>query len=202
METDPSGHVHETDLDTALDFVNTLELEAGKPLDHLTDARSAVLWLVDHGLVHPELARRNPATDATLDRVRRVRAGLRSVVDAVVEDRAADPAALRTVNAALARRDAVELVAAPDGARVSHRHVGDPIDGALARLADALVQLVASGDVDRLRVCANETCRWAFYDTSRTGRRRWCDMATCGNRAKAARHRARVKGTEAEAAAD
>ena len=52
---------------------------------------------------------------------------------------------------------------------------------------------IASGDTDRLRVCANDQCRWIFYDSSRTGRRRWCDMATCGNRAKAARHRARQR---------
>ena len=50
---------------------------------------------------------------------------------------------------------------------------------------------------DRLRICANETCRWVFYDDSRTGRRKWCDMSTCGNRAKAARHRAR-QGEAAE----
>ena len=51
---------------------------------------------------------------------------------------------------------------------------------------------------ERLRVCANPECRWAFFDSSRTGRRRWCDMATCGNRAKAARHRARLRAAGAE----
>ena len=51
-------------------------------------------------------------------------------------------------------------------------------------------------------ICANDTCRWIFYDTSRTGRRRWCDMATCGNRAKAARHRARAKAAAGNAADD
>jgi predicted RNA-binding Zn ribbon-like protein len=44
-----------------------------------------------------------------------------------------------------------------------------------------------------LRVCANDDCRWAFEDTSRAGRRRWCDMTTCGNVAKARRYRARKK---------
>ncbi|HEX9767154.1 MAG TPA: CGNR zinc finger domain-containing protein, partial [Nitriliruptorales bacterium] len=46
---------------------------------------------------------------------------------------------------------------------------------------------------ERIKVCASETCQWLFNDVSRTGRRRWCDMATCGNRAKAARHRARAR---------
>ena len=55
---------------------------------------------------------------------------------------------------------------------------------------------MTSGSIDRFRVCANDQCRWAFFDESRAGRRRWCDMSSCGNRAKAARHRARSKGDE------
>ena len=66
-------------------------------------------------------------------------------------------------------------------------------DDALARLCDPLVTELTSGSPERIKICDNDRCRWVFYDTSRTGRRRWCDMATCGNRAKAARHRARSK---------
>ena len=80
---------------------------------------------------------------------------------------------------------------------VDHRHVGDPIDDALARLADPIVLELTSGQPERIRQCDSDTCRWFFYDTSRTQRRRWCDMATCGNRAKAARHRARAKAATA-----
>src|SRR6185295_15539784 len=122
-----------------------------------------------------------------------VRHALREVADAIVEDRAPHAGALDTVNRALHARQVIELVPARDGVSVDHRHVGDPIDDALARLADPLVGELTSGDPERIRICDNETCRWVFYDTSRTGRRRWCDMATCGNRAKAARHRARAK---------
>lgn len=191
MDAHPAGHAHETDLETSLAFLNTYELEDGRPVDHLADPTTAIGWLAAHGLVHTELIDR--ADERVLERVRAVRTALRDVVDALVEDRAADPRALTTVNGALARRDALELVPTADGARVDHRHLGDPVDGALARLADPVVALVASGDVSRMRVCANDSCRWVFYDTSRTGRRRWCDMATCGNRAKAARHRARLR---------
>jgi predicted RNA-binding Zn ribbon-like protein len=56
-----------------------------------------------------------------------------------------------------------------------------------------LVTELTSGSPERIKICDNDRCRWVFYDTSRTGRRRWCDMATCGNRAKAARHRAKSK---------
>ena len=103
--------------------------------------------------------------------------------------------ALETVNRALHARQVIELVPAPDGSiSVDHRHLGDPIDDALARLADPLVLELTTGHPERIRICDNDRCRWVFFDASRTGRRRWCDMSTCGNRAKAARHRARTKG--------
>ena len=104
------------------------------------------------------------------------------------------PGALDVINRALRARQIIELVASADGCSVDHRHVGDPVDDALARLAEPLVTELTGGHPERIRICASDTCEWVFYDTSRTGRRRWCDMATCGNRAKAARHRARAKG--------
>ena len=121
------------------------------------------------------------------------------MVDAVVEQRAPRHGALDTVNRALHARQVIELLPAPDGVSVDHRHVGDPVDDALARLADPLVHELADGQPDRIRICDSDGCKWVFYDTSRTARRRWCDMATCGNRAKAARHRARARQeTEAQ----
>jgi len=48
--------------------------------------------------------------------------------------------------------------------------------------------LVTSGDVARIRECGAPDCNWLFLDHSRGGRRKWCDMSTCGNRAKARRY--------------
>jgi predicted RNA-binding Zn ribbon-like protein len=45
----------------------------------------------------------------------------------------------------------------------------------------------------RIRRCANDKCLWLFVDASKSGTRRWCDMTSCGNRAKAQRHYARLK---------
>jgi predicted RNA-binding Zn ribbon-like protein len=105
------------------------------------------------------------------------------------------PAAIDEVNRALQSRERIELVASADGVRLGHSHVGDPIDDVLARIAEPIVRQIGSGHEDRIRICASETCRWLFYDESRSGRRRWCDMATCGNRAKARRHRDRQRDT-------
>src|SRR5207237_9143538 len=64
------------------------------------------------------------------------------------------------------------------------RAAGGPIErfyGAVARWA---AELITQGDPRRLRKCANPTCRLMFYDTSKSGRRRWCSMQLCGGRAK------------------
>jgi predicted RNA-binding Zn ribbon-like protein len=186
------GHFHDVRLEDTFDFVNTLEYDAidGHPNEHLPTAERAVEWFATRGLIHAESLE---TSDRDLERIRAVRSALREMADAVVEHRAPKRGALDRVNRTLRARSVTELVAGEDGIGIGHRHVGDPIDDALARVTEPLVQELASGSPDRLRVCANDMCRWVFYDESRAGQRRWCDMATCGNRAKAARHRARQK---------
>ena len=196
------GHAHSVDLDATFDFLNTLDHDDGFIREHLANLDDALSWFVDRGVIHREGADRAraqvtaqpAAADRDLARVRAVRQALREVAEAIAEHRVPGSAALEVVNRALRARQIIELVASPDGCSVDHRHVGDPVDDALARLTEPLVSELTAGHPDRIRVCASDTCEWVFYDTSRTGRRRWCDMATCGNRAKAARHRARAKG--------
>ncbi|HKC76276.1 MAG TPA: CGNR zinc finger domain-containing protein [Chloroflexota bacterium] len=43
----------------------------------------------------------------------------------------------------------------------------------------------------RLKICRNETCRWAFYDYSKNRSGAWCTMAVCGSRSKARTYRQR-----------
>ena len=65
------------------------------------------------------------------------------------------------------------------------------IGTALALLAPVLWSagdLLAGSRLDRVRRCANPECGWLFLDDSRAGKRRWCSMSSCGNRAKARRH--------------
>ena len=63
--------------------------------------------------------------------------------------------------------------------------------GAIA--LDAARMLGRPEERERVRVCASDTCSARFYDRSPAGRRRWCSMRTCGNEAKARRHRARTR---------
>jgi predicted RNA-binding Zn ribbon-like protein len=189
-----TAHQHEATLDDALDFINTLHIEEDAH-DDLAELRAGTEWLAQRGLLHQRRdGRLLGAEDQGInERIRSCRDAMRALFDATVEGRRVSRSILGELNRVLRHRELIELVPSIAGARLDHRHVGDPVDDALARLAEVLAREVGTDDTSRLRICANETCRWAFRDSSPTGRRRWCDMASCGNRAKAARHRARVR---------
>lgn len=201
-EFDEHGrHGHQASLADGLDFVNTLEYSKGLPHDFLTDAPIAVSWFQQHALLHSETAAAlvrevsvdEASADKLLQRIQRTRGALRELLDAAVESRWPADSALREVNRALRAPYVIELVPAQDGVSLDHRHEGDPINGALARLSEAIARELTQDDKERLRICANDECRWVFRDNSPAGRRKWCDMSSCGNRAKAARHRERQK---------
>lgn len=193
-----TGHLAR--LQTGLDFVNTLDLWP-VPHDHLESPTAALDWLVEHDLMHREarlhlLAQygASPASGTeTLTRLRRVRQAMRGVLEAGAAHQAPQAADLDEINRALRTHYIYELVPAPDGVSLDHRHQGDPVDGAIARLAESIARELIQGETGRLRICENPQCRWVFKDTSRTGKRKWCSMRSCGNRAKVARHRARRK---------
>jgi predicted RNA-binding Zn ribbon-like protein len=61
-------------------------------------------------------------------------------------------------------------------------------------IAHAARNLMLSPEMQRVRACEAETCRWLFLDTSRNHTRRWCKMKVCGNRMKARRYQVRQSG--------
>jgi len=70
----------------------------------------------------------------------------------------------------------------------------------LAPVLWSVGDLLAGDRLQRVRLCANEKCRWLFLDDSKSGTRRWCSMSSCGNRAKAHRHYIRKTSQSAEPA--
>ena len=202
----PVDHAHVADLEACLDFINTLELDGteGVPEDHIPTLDAAVGWFATRSLAHePALRAQAEAGQAAfLARVGSARHAFREIWDSTVEGRSADPSAVDLVNDALRRVAPPELRPTLAGIVVGHRHeASDPLGEAIARLAQALVEAIAEGDTSRFRICANDACRWVFEDTSRGGRRRWCDMQSCGNRAKVRRFRSRRRAEDADGAA-
>lgn len=180
-----------------LDFANTLELSGGIPEDHVPDGRALHAWLGDRELVS---SRTSPTA------VARELAAFRALRDLVREITAHQAAGRPPTRDRLRRLNAVlrqgthyhELRFDRDGGRFTVGQVGGELRQARAAIAGSLAHYLADHDLHRLRVCANDGCRWLFVDRSPAGRRRWCDMRTCGNRAKVARHRARRRDRSAE----
>ncbi len=65
------------------------------------------------------------------------------------------------------------------------------LDQMLWRVADSAAEMLTIDDLTRLRECPGEGCGWLFLDASKSSRRQWCDMKTCGNLAKVRRFRQR-----------
>lgn len=182
----------EAAVDLFIEFVNTLEFEDGEPIDHVGDPGRLADWLRSHDLAGGRLA---------TSRVKRAAPGFRDLRDLtrdvivrLAEGRDPTDVQTRRLNAVLrAGLHYHQLRRAGPGARFTVGQVGDDLEQAMAAIAGSLAHYVADHDLRRLRVCADDGCRWLFVDTSPAGRRRWCDMRTCGNRAKVARHRARTR---------
>jgi len=82
---------------------------------------------------------------------------------------------------------------ASDGPRWTWDDSGPPLERVLWPVARSAAELLTSDDLKRVRECGSDRCFWLFLDHSRNRSRRWCDMQTCGNRAKARRFYSRKK---------
>jgi predicted RNA-binding Zn ribbon-like protein len=173
------------------DFVNSREPQTGD--EALTDPAALGAWCRDRGLLPPGAV----LVAADLTTALAVREGLRAVLQAHAGHGAPGPSALDDV---LAR---VPLRASFDGSgELRLRAVGDGAGAQLvAGLVDAVRRAGRDGSWDRLKVCARDSCRWAFYDTSRNRSGRWCSMAGCGNHVKMQRAYAARKSRERSASA-
>ena len=192
------GHAHVADLDACLDLINSVELTDGVTEEHLPTVEDAIAYFASHNLAHDDALRAQAAARpaAWLARVHGTRGALREVWDAAVEGRSVRDGAVDTLNDVLAHSPHPTLRATLAGVAVDHRHEDDALAEALARVAEPLVEAIAAGDTARFRICANDDCRWVFEDKSRGGRRRWCDMSSCGNRAKVRRFRSKRRDAD------
>lgn len=186
----------------ALDLVNTESWRGGPwSIDRLADYGALLSWARAAGLIGAphaagleRLARRAPEkAAAVLAEVRELRAALGRLLEVHATGGRPPLAALERLNAVLARRPrqiALEL-AEPAGFAWRDSSTGPALEDVLWPIAAAAADLLTDPRLDRVKTCAGEECGWMFIDASRTGRRRWCSMEDCGNRAKATRHYSR-----------
>jgi predicted RNA-binding Zn ribbon-like protein len=161
---------------------NTVPVVDGVAVELLAEPGDLEAWLA---VAQPFPRTGHRPDRSTLDWVRRLREGLRAVLTAR-PDRHRELGALNSVLGDLA---GVPFVDASGKLELRSASAQEQI-----RLDLASMAIDACGlPPDRVRCCANPRCVLLFHDVSKSGSRRWHDMATCGNQAKAAAHHARVK---------
>jgi predicted RNA-binding Zn ribbon-like protein len=170
-------------LERVRDFVNTWDIEVGH--DSLSTPQDLVTWLMDAELMTA------PAAVGTKDLANAVavREALREALVANHARAPLPPDAVAVLNAAAVRAKlGLELT---DQAQWLARPAASGVHGAIGQLLAIVSEAMALGNWARLKVCVNDTCRWAFYDESRARSGKWCSMQVCGNRAKQQAWRAR-----------
>lgn len=170
--------------------------------DLLRDFEALLTWLQQQLAVDEERAagiRRRAvlqpaAAAATLVDARRVRAALRALAErGETSERVRDDAVVE-INRVLGRSAGTRrLDPDPDGGYTrSFVPTGDAFAGLMIPIVESAADTLIGEELPRVRRCADPRCHRVFLDSTKNGLRRWCDMGTCGNRAKAARHRART----------
>jgi len=183
-----------------LDFTNTLSDRPQQAIERLPTYADLASWGRQAGVLDAAQAKalaadageRPAAAVRVLARAVALREALYRLFSALAAGRAPEDGAVARLNAelpaALARR---RLAPRDDVGFVWRWDEAAAADLAfpLAPVVVSAVELLTSqDDLPRLRECDADTCGWLFLDRSRNRSRRWCDMAVCGNRAKARRH--------------
>lgn len=167
-----------------LDLVATVGERWRRAIERLREPADLAGWAVGAGLVD----RPPRVTREDLDAARRLRGAIARVTMAWGCGESVDPDDVDTINAAAAVPDLAPAMT-PTGQRATT--MTGTIRGVLSAVARDAIDLVTTGDPERLRECAADDCSLLFHDASRPGARRWCSMAACGNRHKTAQYRRR-----------
>ena len=184
--------------DTCLGYANTLFWRGREtPAENLRAFADVVRWAGGNAGLGPEGAEawlrwaqdHDAATRILFAEAITLREALYRMFSALAAGIPVTDADLAALNRAMAEAPPRRQLARSDG--TCAWHIEPEAFCAPALLAPALwtaADLLARGNPARVRQCANPQCLWLFLDESKNGARRWCDMTSCGNRAKARRH--------------
>jgi predicted RNA-binding Zn ribbon-like protein len=182
-----------------LSFANTRYWRGSEPaaMEQLTTAQALSGWMAANAAMPRNGKNGAPAPadlDALFDDALRLREAIYRIFLAIGEGQSPPAHDLDFFNTALAETPRRLGISARGG---SYAWIvtapAASLGGALAPVIWSAADLLTHAAERRIRRCANDKCRWVFVDRSKGGTRRWCDMSSCGNRAKSHRHYARTK---------
>jgi predicted RNA-binding Zn ribbon-like protein len=173
------------ELELVRQFINTADIAPGE--DELGDLEALRAWLRERRLIGP----RERLAPGDLERALTVREALRNLLESRSHGGAVGDEALRALN--LVPAGALLRIAFDDDGTPRLEPVASGLDRAFAELFAIIRCAALEGTWERLKVCADHGCLWAFYDHSKNRSRSWCNMAVCGNRAKARHYRQRKR---------
>lgn len=189
-----------------LDFLNSIATPVDTEIDWLEDGDGFLAWLEQADLVSPETLAsvREQAMAGELDLVAAQARSLREEFRAFVHKHrgrsltAEDLPELLPLNRLLARDEGFLQLGAGgqedgSGLRIQRMRRWRTPDTLLLPVAEAMAMFVAEEDFADVKACEGPACTLLFVDRTRGRVRRWCSMALCGNRAKQAAHRERLK---------
>jgi len=189
-----------------LDFLNSIATPVDTPIDWLDNGDGLLKWLAQAKLVPADAldelrARAMPGElDKVADQARALREWFRGFLRKHM-GRSLTPKALRELgplNRLLERDEAFSQISRPsrsDGDRLelrTTRRWRSP-EALLLPIGEALAMFVCEEDFANVKSCGGHSSTLVFADRTRRRARRWCSMAICGNRAKQAAHRKRLK---------
>lgn len=164
----------------ATSFTATLTERRGDPVERIPTPNRLVDWLAVSGLAVES------CTAPQLERARELRESIHVAATAAARRTPLPAPAVEVINDCSTRSRAAAILT-PEGNRHWKLSATSTVDDALGVIAADAISIIAGERDGRLALCASPTCQAAFFDTSRSRTRRWCDMNTCGNREKKAR---------------
>lgn len=190
----------------ALDFLNSIATPTEVQIDWIDSGTGFLAWIEQAGLVPARTLDtfRAEAMPGELDSVAAQARSLREWFREFVLGRkghplgVADIQLLAPLNRLLERDEGFGQIVADDSDsghslewRMTRRWRSP--ESLLLPIGEALAKFVCEEDFSNVKACEGHHCTLIFADHTRGHRRRWCSTAVCGNRAKVAAHRLRLK---------
>ncbi|WP_152363917.1 CGNR zinc finger domain-containing protein [Microlunatus speluncae] len=170
----------------ATSFTATLTERRGDAVERIPIPDRLVDWLAVSGLTVQS------CNAAQLGLARELRESIHAAATAAAIKDALPAPAVQVINDRSTQGRGAAILT-PDGNRRWLLSSAAGVEDALGVIAADAISIIAGERDGRLALCASPTCQAAFFDTSQSRTRRWCDMNTCGNRQKKARFNAATR---------